>query len=186
MTDKQLNIRLPEDLKAKFDELAKSSGLKQGELFAMLLDLADKDALKALVPDAATDIDAFDAHVHALRDAYVAAIMRAKDAYTIASDKVRNELNTFAALTQQNQQMQVENLTLSKKLKDAKNEIARLKIDLASAQVITNDATTMKQQIVNLREQIVTLREEHAAELEKVRAEGFAQLLEVLKTQQQK
>ena len=45
MTDKQLNIRLPEDLKTKFDELAKSSGLKQGELFAMLLDLADKDAL---------------------------------------------------------------------------------------------------------------------------------------------
>jgi predicted RNase H-like nuclease (RuvC/YqgF family) len=112
--------------------------------------------------------------------------MRAKDAYTIASDKVRSELNAFAALTQQNQQMQVENLTLSKKLKDAKNEIARLKIDLASAQVITNDATTMKQQIVNLREQIVTLREEHAAELEKVRAESFSQLLEVLKSQQQK
>ena len=186
MTDKQLNIRLPEDLKAKFDELAKSSGLKQGELFAMLLDLADKDALKALVPDAATDIDAFDAHVHALRDAYVAAIMRAKDAYTIASDKVRNELNAFGALTQQNQQMQVENRTLSQNLEDAKNEIARLKCDLSRAQMASNDTTTLKQQIVNLREQIVTLREEHAAELEKVRAEGFAQLLEVLKTQQQK
>jgi hypothetical protein len=186
MTDKQLNIRLPEDLKAKFDELAKSSGLKQGELFAMLLDLADKDALKALVPDAATDIDAFDAHVHALRDAYVAAIMRAKDAYTIASDKVRSELNAFAALTQQNQQMQVENRTLSQNLEDAKNEIAHLKFDLSRAQMASNDTTTLKQQIVNLREQIVTLREEHAAELEKVRAEGFAQLLEVLKTQQQK
>lgn len=184
MTDKQLNIRLPEDLKAKFDELAKSSGLKQGELFAMLLDLADKDALKALVPDAATDIDAFDAHVHALRDAYVAAIMRAKDAYTIASDKVRSELNAFAALTQQNQQMQVENRTLSQNLEDAKNEIARLKFDLSRAQMASNDTTTLKQQIVNLREQIVTLREEHAAELEKVRAEGFAQLLEVLKTRQ--
>ncbi len=184
MTDKQLNIRLPEDLKAKFDELAKSSGLKQGELFAMLLDLADKDALKALVPDAATDIDAFDAHVHALQDAYVAAIMRAKDAYTIASDKVRSELNAFAALTQQNQQMQVENRTLSQNLEDAKNEIARLKFDLSRAQMASNDTTTLKQQIVNLREQIVTLREEHAAELEKVRAEGFAQLLEVLKTRQ--
>ena len=184
MTDKQLNIRLPEDLKAKFDELAKSSGLKQGELFAMLLDLADKDALKALVPDAATDIDAFDAHVHALRDAYVAAIMRAKDAYTIASDKVRSELNAFAALTQQNQQMQIENRTLSQNLEDAKNEIARLKFDLSRAQMASNDTTTLKQQIVNLREQIVTLREEHAAELEKVRAEGFAQLLEVLKTRQ--
>ena len=150
----------------------------------MLLDLADKDALKALVPDAATDIDAFDAHVHALRDAYVAAIMRAKDAYTIASDKVRSELNAFAALTQQNQQMQVENRTLSQNLKDAKNEIARLKIDLGRAQVASNDTTTLKQQIVNLREQIVTLREEHAAELEKVRAESFSQLLEVLKTRQ--
>ena len=61
-----------------------------------------------------------------------------------------------------------------------------IKFDLGRAQMASNDTTTLKQQIVNLREQIVTLREEHAAELEKVRAEGFAQLLEVLKTQQQK
>lgn len=64
--------------------------------------------------------------------------------------------------------------------------IINLKGGCAKTTTTLQLATMLAGKEDNLREQIVTLREEHAAELEKVRAEGFAQLLEVLKTQQQK
>ena len=57
---------------------------------------------------------------------------------------------------------------------------------LAEAQAKAAEADDLRKRLVEAREQILSLREQHADELEKARAEGFAQIMEYVKAQQGK
>lgn len=57
---------------------------------------------------------------------------------------------------------------------------------LAEAQAKAAEANDLRKRLVEAREQILSLREQHADELEKARAEGFAQIMEYVKAQQGK
>lgn len=57
---------------------------------------------------------------------------------------------------------------------------------LAEAQAKAAEADDLRNRLVEAREQILSLREQHADELEKARAEGFAQITEYVKAQQGK
>lgn len=57
---------------------------------------------------------------------------------------------------------------------------------LAEAQAKAAEADDLRNRLVEAREQILSLREQHADELEKARAEGFAQIMEYVKAQQGK
>jgi len=57
---------------------------------------------------------------------------------------------------------------------------------LAEAQAKAAEADDLRNRLVEAREQVLALREQHADELEKARAEGFAQIMEYVKAQQGK
>lgn len=57
---------------------------------------------------------------------------------------------------------------------------------LAVVQAKAAEADDLRKRLVEAREQILALREQHADELEKARAEGFAQIMEYVKAQQGK
>lgn len=175
MADKQLNMRLSEETRAMFDELVKSSGMTQAEYFASLLQGAKTEELKAMVPDAAEEIDELDEKLARVRELYMIAVKQSQEAYEVASFKVKGQLEQLAAAMEENRQL--------KALK-AENERLSRELEAAKAQAVEADA--LRKQLIEAREQILSLREQHADELEKARAEGFAQIMEYVKAQQGK
>jgi len=175
MADKQLNMRLSEETRAMFDELVKSSGMTQAEYFASLLQGAKTEELKALVPNSAEEIDELDGKLARVRELYMIAVKRSSEAYEVASYKVKGQLEQLAAAMAENKQ-----------LKTLKAENERLSGELETAKAQAAEANDLRKRLVEAREQILSLREQHADELEKARAEGFAQIMEYVKAQQGK
>lgn len=211
----QLSMRIEDDLRDAFAKLADENKLSQPQMFAKMMEVIGKEELKHAVPDAATELDEVEAAVHKVLDLHRAAVQRANDAYEIARDKVRQELDQLAATVKENQELRETDKALREQLaavtqerdeatkaleadvEAAKAEAGRISQELAEAQkkaaealaeaqARAAEADDLKRQLTEAREQILSLREQHAAELEKVRAEGFAQIIEYVKAQQSK
>lgn len=222
----QLSMRIDDELRDKFAKLAEENGMSQPQMFAQLMAQAKTDELKAMVPEIATEIDAVRTHLNSVMDAYTMAVKRSTEAYEIAADKVRGQLEAMGTLTSENKRLSEENRQLAADVEAAKAETGRLEQELAKAQAKAAEALAeaqakaaeaddLRKQLTEAREQYLKLselrttemaqhaeemaglREQHAAELaeerkahaaamEKVRAEGFQQLLEFAKAQQSK
>lgn len=204
----QVNIVVSDEEKVAIQEAAKKHGVSQAEFLRQAMRAAVMDETKAAVPEAASDIDAFNAHVEAMQDLYRMALQRSQEAYEIASYKVHDELKALATLTSENERLSAENKALESDVEAAKAETDRLDQELAEAQkkaaealaeaqARAAEADDLRKQLVEVREQVLTLREQHAAELaeerkahatalEKARADGFAQIIEYVKAQQGK
>lgn len=182
----QVNIAVSDEERAAIQEAAKKHGVSQAEFLRQAMRAAVMDETKTAVPEAATDIDAFNAHVEALQDIYRMALQRSQEAYEIASYKVRDELKALATLTEENKRLADENRQLAGAVTAATDEAGRLTADLAEAQAKATEADDLRKQLAEAREQLLTLREQHADELEKARSEGFAQIIEYMKAQQGK
>jgi len=180
MAEKQLNMRISEDLKAQFDEAVKASGMSQADYFAMLMSTVSADELKAMVPEIATEIDAVRAHLDSVMDAYKMAVKRSTEAYEIASDKVRGQLEALGTLTNDNKRLTEENKQLSLDLASARDEIKRLSDELAKAQAIASETEDMRTQLTEAREKIVTMREQHQEAIDRERRESHEELMDAL------
>ena len=182
----QVNIAVSEDEKAVIQEAAKKHGLSQAEFLRQAMRAAVMDETKAAVPEAATDVDAFNAHVEAMQDLYRMALQRSQEAYEIAAYKVRDELKALATLMEENKRLREENKELEADRSAASAEAVQAEQELAEAQAKAAEADDLRKQLIEAREQILKLREQHADELEKARSEGFAQIMEYMKAQQGK
>lgn len=193
----QLSMRIDDELRDKFAKLAEENGMSQPQMFAQLMAQAETDELKAMVPEIATEIDAVRTHLNSVMDAYTMAVKRSTEAYEIAADKVRGQLEAMGTLTSENKRLSEENRQLAADMEAAKAEAGRVSQELAEAQAKAAEADDLRKQLVEVREQVLTLREQHAEEMaeerkahaaamEKIRAEGFQQLLEFAKAQQSK
>ena len=183
----QKNMRLSASTRDRFDAICRDAGKTPDAVLTELLAYAEVDRLKAMVPDAATDVDAFDAHIDAIRDVYHAAIQRSADAYDIAAEKVRSRLDSLASLVPENHRLQDESKQLKQELDDVRTENRRLAADLAAATAAGSEAEELRAQVTQLREQMVSLREQHAVEvsqlqddLRSARTEAFCQLKELI------
>lgn len=180
MAEKQLNIRLSDEAKAKFDEAVKSSGLTQAEFLSQMLVLAESQDVKALVPEVATDIDSVEAHLNSIRDAYIASVKRYTNAYDIAADKVRSQLEALGTLTSENQRLTAENKEVSIRLAERDAELSRIKEEFAKIKAAANDAEKLKEELLETKEQLLELREKHQGDLEAMRQAHQSELIEAL------
>lgn len=185
----QLSMRIDDELRDKFAKLAEENGMSQPQMFAQLMAQAETDELKAMVPEIATEIDAVRTHLNSVMDAYTMAVKRSTEAYEIAADKVRGQLEAMGTLTSENKRLSEENRQLAADVEAAKAETGRLEQELAEAQKKAAEALAeaqardaeaddLKRQLTEAREQILSLREQHAAELEKAKSESAKQIAE--------
>lgn len=187
----QVNISVSEDERTAIQEAAKKHGVSQAEFLRQAMRAAVMDETKAAVPEAASDVDAFNAHVEAMQDLYRMALQRSQEAYEIASYKVRDELKALATLTEENKRLSDENRQLAADAEAAKAEVGRMEQELAKAQARAAEADDLRKRLTEAREQYLKLSElrttemaQHAEEMADLRDRHADELAEERRTHQ--
>ena len=198
----QVNISVSEDERTAIQEAAKKHGVSQAEFLRQAMRAAVMDETKAAVPEAASDVDAFNAHVEAMQDLYRMALQRSQEAYEIASHKVRDELKALTTLTEENKRLSDENRQLAADAEAAKAEVGRMEQELAKAQAKAAEALAeaqakaaeaddLRKRLTEAREQYLKLSElrttemaQHAEEMADLRDRHADELAEERRTHQ--
>ena len=170
----QLSMRVDDELRDRFAKLADENKLSQPAMFAKMMEVIGKEELKQAVPDAATELDEVEAAVHKVLDLHRAAVQRANDAYEIARDRVRSELDQLAATVKENRELREADKALreqlaavtqerdeaTKALEAARAEVERLKAELQGTKEELTE--TQKSQYSDLMESLVRVMQEHS------------------------
>lgn len=181
---KQLNIPIPDELKEAIKQYCDDHQISQADFARSAIQAAMDDDYKQLIPSQADAIDLFRSHVRALEDCYRSALDASVQAYDIAAADVKSQLDGLKALTEMTQRQQTEIDALKAERAKMQAEIESLRAAQTETSATASEIDRLRKELTESRELVLSLRERHAAEVDRIKAEGFAQLIEIVKAQQ--
>lgn len=190
--DVQQNFVVSEELDEKIRSAAQKQGLSVAAFLRAAASKAIVDDFKSVIPDQADDIDIFETNLENIRVSYQQALKASKDAYEIAANKVRGELQALENLTQRNSELEAQRLSdqekiaeLQKQLEAAGKDLERVKDLQDENKKLRADLESARDRNADLTDRIADEARAHAEEIKKLQDENFQRVLEIIKAGKQ-
>lgn len=186
--DKQLTTNISSKEYEEVRAYCETKGISLAALVRTGISSAMLSDYKKIVPDHADEIDDVRMKMDFIMDAYRSALERANDAYDIAANKVRGQLEALGNLTDQvkEKDTQISSLRdqiekLQMQLTEKNSVISGLQKELEEAKNNSADMEGLKKENTELKSKLADLQLRHNEEIKQLQDDNFQKILEIVK-----
>ena len=184
----QVLVRMNEDAKQELTDFCTKNGISVNAAMNKAMGILMLDSLKTKVPDLASCIEDFEAHISQMLILYRTSIEHSVLSDERAKADVRSQLEGIATIADMNRKLQVElekeksaQTALEVMITDLTTQLDQAKVKLAKK--IEDGATviSLREQVTNLKQANIDLEASYIKQIAELQKENFLKILEVVK-----
>ena len=184
----QVIVRMDENSKQEFTDFCKKNEMSFNTGMNKAMEILMVDNLKVKVPDQASCIEDFEAHINQILILFRTSIEHSLLADERVRADVKSELKGMSTLAENNEKLQAdlekalsEKIALEAKVTDLTTQLNQAKEGLAKKIEDTTTVISLREQISKLKQANIDLEASYIKQIAELQKENFAMILEVVK-----